>query len=138
MEIKMPNKKQDLYVVELTQQGSHMGCSSKEEFYRARWCCQCHQAEETIVHLMLECPYSKEVWKEVERLIGIGNLWEGGSLEEAFKTWCNRKETSKIRALPLNIVWGVWLARNLKLFEDKETLPLKCVVQSLNILNAYP
>jgi hypothetical protein len=24
------------------------------------------------------------------------------------------------------------------LFEDKETLPLKCVVQSLNILNAYP
>jgi hypothetical protein len=65
----------------------------------------------------------------VENLIGIGNLWEGGSLEEAFRTWCNKKETSKIRALPLNIVWGVWLAKNLKLFEDKETLPLKCVVQ---------
>jgi hypothetical protein len=24
------------------------------------------------------------------------------------------------------------------LFEDKGTLPLKCVVQALNILNAYP
>jgi hypothetical protein len=43
-----------------------------------------------------------------------------------------------IRALPLNIAWGVWLARNLKLFEGKETLPLKCVVQDLNILNAFP
>jgi len=30
------------------------------------------------------------------------------------------------------------LARNLKFFEDKETFPLKCVVQFLNILNAYP
>jgi hypothetical protein len=34
MEIKIPNKKQDFYVVELTQQRSHMRCSLKREFYR--------------------------------------------------------------------------------------------------------
>jgi hypothetical protein len=34
MEIKMPNKKHDIYVVELTQQGSYMECSIEEEFYR--------------------------------------------------------------------------------------------------------
>jgi hypothetical protein len=84
---------------------------------------------------MLKCPYSEEVWKEVERLIWIGNLWEGGSLEEAFRTWCSRKDTSKFRELPLNITWGVWIVIHLKLFQGRETLPLKCVVQAINILN---
>jgi hypothetical protein len=27
----------------------------KRNFIGPRWCCQCHQVEETIVHLMLEC-----------------------------------------------------------------------------------
>jgi hypothetical protein len=27
------------------------------------------------------------------------------------------KDTKQIRTLPLNIAWGIWLARNLKLFE---------------------
>jgi hypothetical protein len=34
------------------------------------------------------------------------------------------------------IDWGAWLAMNLKLFEDKGALPLKCAAQALNILNA--
>jgi hypothetical protein len=110
----------------------------KRNFIGPGWCSQCHHAKETIYHIILECPFTKEVWKEVERMIGIRNLWEGESIEEDFRTWCSKKETFKIRALPLNIAWGVWLARNLKLFEDKETLPLKCAVQAINILNAYP
>jgi len=44
----------------------------------------------------------------------------------------------KIKYLPLNIAKGVWIARNLCLLEGIETLPLKCVIQSLNILSAYP
>jgi hypothetical protein len=65
-------------------------------------------------------------------------FWEGEDIEEAFRSWYAKKDTKKIISLPLNIAWGVWLAMNLKLFEGKETLPLKCVVQALNILNAYP
>jgi hypothetical protein len=34
LETKRTNKRQDLYVAEFTQQGTHMGCSSKDEFYR--------------------------------------------------------------------------------------------------------
>jgi hypothetical protein len=40
----------------------------------------------------------------VEKLMGIGNFREGGSLEEAFRTMCNKKEISKIKEIPLNIV----------------------------------
>jgi hypothetical protein len=43
-----------------------------------------------------------------------------------------------MRALPLNIIWGIWLARNLKLFEGHETLPPKCAIQFLNMGSAYP
>jgi len=32
-----------------------------------------------------------------------------------------QKDMKKIKALPLNIAWGVWLERNLNLFEGKET-----------------
>jgi hypothetical protein len=74
LEIKMPNKKQDLYVVDFTQQGSHMGCSSEEEFYRARMVLSMSPSRRNYSSSHVECPYSKEVWKEVERLIGIGNL----------------------------------------------------------------
>jgi hypothetical protein len=65
-------------------------------------------------------------------------VWEGGSTKEASGSWYTNKGTKKMRALPLNIAWGIWLARNLKLFEGQETLLLKCAIQSLNILNVYP
>jgi hypothetical protein len=61
-------------------------------------------------------------------MTGLRNAWEGGSTEEAFRTWFINKDTKKIKALPLNIAWGIWLARNLKLFEGYETLPLKCAI----------
>jgi hypothetical protein len=58
---------------------------------------------------------------------GLKKICVGDDIDEAFMIWCINKDTKKIRALPLNLVWGVWLVRNMKLFEDKETLPLKCV-----------
>jgi hypothetical protein len=67
----------------------------------------------------------KEVWKEVEIMIGIRNSYEGEDIEEAFGSWYVKKDINKAISLPLNIVW---LARNLKLFEGKEALPLICVV----------
>jgi hypothetical protein len=62
----------------------------------------------------------------------------GDKIEEALRILCTKMETISLRALPLNIALRVWLAKNLKLFEDKETLPLKHVVLSLNILYAFP
>jgi hypothetical protein len=38
----------------------------------------------------------------------------------------------------INVAWGIWLAKTLKLFEDKETLPLKCVVQSKHSICLSP
>ena len=89
------------------------------------------------MHLIMSCKYSKQVWFEVEGLSGLQNAWNGNSIEEALRIWCLNKETKRYRALPIIISLGVWLAKNTKLFEDKDTLTLKCVVQRLNILSTF-
>jgi hypothetical protein len=35
-------------------------------------------------HIMLDYPYSNEVCKEMEMMIRIRNLWDGGTLEKIF------------------------------------------------------
>jgi hypothetical protein len=87
---------------------------------------------------MLSCSFTKEVWLEIERVIGLKNAWRGTTIEEALRGWCLNNETLRYRALPLTIAWGIWLAINTKLFEDKGVIPLQCVLQSLNILSAFP
>jgi hypothetical protein len=72
----------------------------------------------------LEFPFT-EVWKEVERMMWIRKYGESKSIEEDFRTCCSIKEALKIITLLRNISWGVWLARILKFFEDKQKFPLK-------------
>jgi hypothetical protein len=61
-------------------------------------------------------------------MIGIKNALEGEDIEEAFRSWYTKKDTKRINSLPLDIAWGVWLAKNLEIFEGNETLPLRCVI----------
>lgn len=68
----------------------------------------------------------------------LENDWDKNIIEGALRTWCTNGETRRYRALPLTLAWGVWFVGNLKLFEDRETLPLKCVFKCLNILSAFP
>lgn len=69
---------------------------------------------------------------ETERIIGLENAWKGSTIEEALRGWYLNNETLGYRALPLTIAWGILLAGNTKLFEDKGVIPL----QGLNILSA--
>jgi hypothetical protein len=55
----------------------------------------------------------------VERIIGIQNVWLGENYEVALRLWYANKDMKNIRQLLLSIAWGVWLARNMKLFEGK-------------------
>jgi hypothetical protein len=101
-------------------------------------CCLCKSEAETNSHLILHCNYTSKVWKEAYRITGLKNEWKGDSIDTALKSWISNPTTSNYKALPLTIAWGVWLARNQMLFEDKEIIPLKCAMQSINILSAIP
>jgi hypothetical protein len=76
--------------------------------------------------------------KRSGRYIGLKNVWLGNVIEEVFRNWYTNRELEWFRALPFIVVWEIWLAKNFKLFENKKTLPLKCVVQALNIIYAFP
>lgn len=87
----------------------------KRNFVGPGWCNLCQQAEETNTHIIMTCPYTKEVCKKVEGMIGLKNVREGDEIEKAFRIWCANKDIKRIRALLLNIGRGVWLVKNLKL-----------------------
>jgi len=91
----------------------------KRTFVGLGLCNICHKVEETNAHIIMTFPFAKEFWKEVESMIGYQNIWACEDVELSFRLWFSNKDTKKIKVLPLNIAWGVWLAKNLKLFEGK-------------------
>jgi hypothetical protein len=49
-------------------------------------CILCRSNEETSLHLFLECPYSRQVWKEVEHQTSLQHLWDKVTWKIAFKS----------------------------------------------------
>ena len=45
--------------------------------------------------------------------------WIGPSLEEAFKCWWSVDFSKSHKIIPLIISWGIWIARNNSIFNDK-------------------
>lgn len=69
------------------------------------------QEEESMVHIMLQCIFTKEVWTS-------WILTSGSTLVE----WCNDKNESNlckkdIRALMILVMWELWKHRNRIVFE---------------------
>eukprot|EP00253_Pinus_taeda_P024410 PITA_24410 len=92
-------------------------------------CPNCCLAEETIQHLFLDCPFAKKCWAN---LSSMGNLhWHPQqSISEAILEWrksCPWKDNNseivkRIWAIiPHNLLWKIWLARNKKIFQNKES-----------------
>jgi len=106
--------------------------------YGPGWCCLCKNAEESIIHLFLQCRFIAEVWKECSKIIGTFCRWEGLDLEQAWKSWVSNPAYNDLTSLPLIVIWGTWLARNSVIFKDKEVSPEISAVKSISILAAFP
>jgi hypothetical protein len=114
------------------------GILEKRDFVGPGWCCLRQLDEEINSHILMSCPFTKWFWEEVEGVIALKNVWVRNNIDEAFRIWCTHKEIKRFIGVPINVSWGIWLGRILKLSEDKETLYLECVVQELNILYVFP
>lgn len=84
-------------------------------------CLLCYQEEETANHILLHCPYSKEVQDAVLNEIGVTQVFPR-SIREFFGGWHLRRALLKIRkALSLvlpTVWWSIWLQRNQRVFEN--------------------
>eukprot|EP00253_Pinus_taeda_P007836 PITA_07836 len=63
-------------------------------------CPLCKNESETILHLFLNCPFTKKVWEEVQGLLKKHIIWEGGSILAAWEVWWNQNSEGNMRNLP--------------------------------------
>jgi hypothetical protein len=77
------------------------------------------------------------VWSEIECHLGLSNLWIQDSIEECFAVWFINRELKQLRVLPYLVLWGIWLACNSSLFEDKYVPSFRTVAQCLGLLSFY-
>lgn len=92
-------------------------------------CPNCCNAEETMHHPFIECPFTVECW---ENMSSTGNLiWEPQhTIAETIYKWrkcCPWKEKRSNlvkrvwNILPHTLLWRIWLARNRNFFQDKSS-----------------
>jgi hypothetical protein len=74
-------------------------------------CSLCKNANESTFHILISCPFSKKVWTETSSSLRQRCIWTGDTLELAWKNWSRDPRNKEIKALPLLISWGIWLAQ---------------------------
>ncbi|OEL36527.1 hypothetical protein BAE44_0002452 [Dichanthelium oligosanthes] len=92
-------------------------------------CSLCSQAQETALHLILQCPYA-EVWAR-------GSAWSNGLIqvpdqETGIEEWWNKflnnlsKNERRLKAVVLMYVaWNLWKERNRRVFEGRSMEPMQ-------------
>jgi ribonuclease HI len=100
------------------------------------WCSLCKYEGETTIHIFLECRFIIEVWSEVSRLLDLRCNWIDPSLEQVWQDWWSTRIYRGLRALPLLIIWGVWLARNSLIFKGVSLVPEITTAKSIAILSS--
>eukprot|EP00253_Pinus_taeda_P030057 PITA_30057 len=98
-----------------------------------RRCTLCKDEVESINHLFLNCIETKNIWGELEKLMNKKFEWGNGNLDEAWSKWWHQYPKGNMRNLPPIICWGVWLARNRSIFQDKGTPPNVTAIQAVSI-----
>jgi ribonuclease HI len=101
-------------------------------------CALCKNANESTFHILITCPFTMKVWTETSSSLRKICIWNGDSLELAWKNWTCDPRNKEIKSLPLLISWGIWLARNARIFKEKASIPEVIVAQSLSILSHFP
>eukprot|EP00253_Pinus_taeda_P014847 PITA_14847 len=101
-------------------------------------CPLCKNDSKSILHLFLNCPFTKKVWKEVQGLLRKHFRWEGASMMAAWELWWNQNSGGNLRNLPPIISWGVWIARNKSIFQDSSLSAETIAIQSSAIFLSIP
>ena len=102
------------------------------------WCSLCKGDSETLNHILITYPFTKKVWSEFALLLRQRCEWNGQTLDSTWKSWLLEVSHKTLKALPLLINWGVSLARNRAIFQEKATVTDLVAAQSLSILEHFP
>jgi hypothetical protein len=110
----------------------------KRSFTGPSRCALCKIEEESNLHLFLHCSFTSSVWREISSSLGPSFTWNGLTMSDALQNWLVDHQNHDFKALPLIICWGIWIARNHSIFEEKSTSIAHISIQCLKIFSAYP
>lgn len=86
-------------------------------------CMLYREHEENIVHLIVGCHFTKEVWAASFTLLKGAGKWKGDSLSEAFKAWFKEQEVCEYRVFPIAVSWAIWCSKNEIIFQNASFTP---------------
>ena len=110
----------------------------KRRFHGPGWCSLCKGAAESMVHLFLFCQYVIAVRKECSKIFGLTCYWRGDNILLAWEEWRRIVLIDSMKALPLLVIWGVWIAHNNLIFSEKCCTPDLTASLACGILEAFP
>lgn len=84
-------------------------------------CPLCILGEDSRKHLFLNYSFSVNVWKLIHLSISSTDSWRGFSIQDRFLSWFTQNKSHG--ELACFIIWEIWKARNLYIFEDKMVTP---------------
>ncbi|OVA06349.1 Reverse transcriptase zinc-binding domain [Macleaya cordata] len=85
------------------------------------WCCK--RREETISHLFVHCDMASEIWRYFLQPYKLDWVFADNLQIELWRwreNFGSRSGRKIWQPLPFAIVWGIWLERNNRAFNEKE------------------
>jgi hypothetical protein len=81
------------------------------------WCCMCKADGESVDHLLLHCPYAKELWDMIFGLFGLQWVMPKRVMD-LFSCWYGSVGRHSViwKAIPHCIMWCLWRERNARIF----------------------
>lgn len=127
---------------------AHKSILTSENLRRRGWqgpsrCPLCMTKEETTDHLLLTCPYAKEVWDIVVKL-GPDKFTLPFTASDLLSNWVNRSPFSMRQKdllktswmwLPKFVMWKIWMERNNRLFNEKNCNPIQVATKAKALLS---
>lgn len=92
-------------------------------------CSLCHEAEETLNHMLGSCKFFHTSWNEMCWTLQLQSSWKQEQFVDNIKHWfaLNGKQKFMISFL----LWEVWKARNACIFQDTITPPFRVCIRTL-------
>jgi hypothetical protein len=90
---------------------------------------------ETISHMLINCTSTRQIWKEVKKIICLANVWLGKLIEDYLRKLFPKKELKEYINIPCMVSWRIWLARNYQIFDEKFLPPFHISTQNIFMIS---
>jgi hypothetical protein len=105
-------------------------------WHGSKKCVFCHH-DETIKHLFFQCCFARSIWSVIQVAL---TLFPPCSITNIFGNWLNGIDNSfkkHIRMEAITFIWSLWLCRNDKVFNDKNSSIMQVIYRAISTLRLW-